>query len=86
MFDFCVYLFMHSFNTCIRVHGFHQVFWYLEPFSVNMLRLSVLMELYFPLIFFPPVASWLSPGRSTRSISMQYVSLINALKFIHLVE
>jgi hypothetical protein len=28
--------------------------------------------------FFPPVASWLSPGRSTRSIGMQHVPLIKA--------
>ena len=32
-----------------------------------------------PSIFFPSVASWLSPGRSTRSISMQHVPLIKAL-------
>ena len=29
-------------------------------------------------IFFPPVASWLSPGRSTGSIRMQHVLLIQA--------
>ena len=29
--------------------------------------------------FFYPVASWLSPGRSTRSIGMQHVPLIKAL-------
>ena len=30
-------------------------------------------------IFFPPVASWLSPGRSTPSLGMQHVPLIQAL-------
>ena len=29
--------------------------------------------------FFPPVASWLSPCRSTRSIGMQHVPLIKTL-------
>ena len=28
------------------------------------------------ILFFPPVASWLSPSRSTRSIGMQHVPLI----------
>ena len=36
--------------------------------------------------FFLPIASWLSPGRSTRSIGMQHVSLIKALKLSHLVK
>ena len=30
-------------------------------------------------VFFPPVASWLLPGRSTRSLGMQHVPLIQAL-------
>ena len=34
-----------------------------------------------PLSFFPPVASWLSPGRSTRSIGMQHVPLIPKRSF-----